>query len=553
MKLKRLKASAFAGLHDADITFNKPVSLFVGSNNQGKSSVRDAIAFGLTGKARALTKFKDVGNLKSNAGNGQFGVDLEYEDDSGAECEIHRTKSSISVGIDTRDILRYCLHPHEFIPLQARDRGRVLAEVLGGGMDEITKAAIAKHIGNVDETVLAQIKASNISVLNLDVFKAKVVELRREYKRDLSDLPKDPPLLGDFDLDQDYDPEPDKNAVQILAGRIAKGGELLAKVKKQNEVKAGIIDSTKGIENLEDEKVKVPRLPADFSAKDAQDALHFMTLVERSLKDTDAKTVKCCVCEGSRSRDKMAERMLALTSLADSAGKILQRHDHGKQHNADVEAKIASLNAELKRFNEQLDPVELPPNGETLLADLQKERDQKKANLAAYDRYAQAMAAHTDAAKRRDVLDGLIKETDRIDSALKDGGPVKSYIAQNGRKLPINEKLLKLWAMEALEWSDNGEISLNQVAIEYASDSEKYRAGCVMGLALADISGIRVAALDGFDILVPSNANAFFAAVRECKLQNVLVFASSEKQYSSEMCSDWLEIFEVKKGKVTRI
>jgi len=74
-----------------------------------------------------------------------------------------------------------------------------------------------------------------------------------------------------------------------------------------------------------------------------------------------------------------------------------------------------------------------------------------------------------------------------------------------------------------------------------------------MGLALADISKIGVAALDGFDILDKANSNAFFSAVRQCNLNNVLVFATDDRELTSEHATGWLDIFMVENGKVTKV
>lgn len=555
MKLKELTIQSFLGINEAEIKFEKPVTLFAGKNNSGKSSIRDAIVFGLTGKARAMDKFKDAGMLANNSlssSNGMF-VQMELENDSGDPVHIGRSKSSASLNIDKRAILSYCLNPKAFISLPARERGALLSQVLGGGLKDIAKEAVVKHIGNVDKTVLAQIKASGVDILMIDAFKTKVVELRQEYKRDLATRPSEPPLLADQGLEQDYDPEKDKEAVTVLGERMKKGADLIPKAKEQLKIKAGIIDDTKEIEKLEGERVEVPPMPEGVSEGQLEQTHQDMIRLLALLENSSAKNISCPLCRSNKPREKIEKRASGFVEFMDKYSASFKAHEAAKECNGELENKLSRLKSELKSLNERLDPADLPEGAETLLTDLQAERDQKQVNLTAYDRHTTDMALYTEATKRRGLLEGLIKETNRIDSALKDGGPVKSHITKHGRKLPINEKLLKLWGMEALEWSDNGDISLNNHPIEYASDSEQYRGSCVMGLALADITNVGIAALDGFDILDRRNSNYFFEAVCDCKLNNVLVFATDDRQFSSEQTSKWLDIFMVKDGEVMKV
>ena len=235
----------------------------------------------------------------------------------------------------------------------------------------------------------------------------------------------------------------------------------------------------------------------------------------------------------------------------------LIKHDNVVKQNSAYESALARLQERRKELNLKLKPsVEYKQGSEDLLKTLTEDRDTLQANIANYRRYEKAISDNEDSRIKADKLDSLIAECNRIDDALKDGGPVKSAISAGGRELPINDNLLQLWNMPSLAWSDNGEISLipegvsRSVTIEYASESERYRAGCVMALALAEVSGIGIAALDGFEVLVPDNANAFFGVVNECNIKNVLVFHSTAKDYSQVDVPEWLKVFKVENGKV---
>jgi DNA repair exonuclease SbcCD ATPase subunit len=53
----------FMGIESADLSVNKPINIFVGENEAGKSSLRDAILWCLTGQARGLKTHQDQAAL----------------------------------------------------------------------------------------------------------------------------------------------------------------------------------------------------------------------------------------------------------------------------------------------------------------------------------------------------------------------------------------------------------------------------------------------------------------------------------------------------------
>ena len=57
----------------------------------------------------------------------------------------------------------------------------------------------------------------------------------------------------------------------------------------------------------------------------------------------------------------------------------------------------------------------------------------------------------------------------------------------------------------------------------------------------------------GFEVLDAHNANAFMQAVSECRLNNVLVCASTDKDYSQVELPDWLDCYQVGEGRVNRL
>jgi len=555
MKLQKLKIHNFVGVEDAEVAFKRPVSLFAGRNNQGKSSIKDAVLFALTGKCRALTKFKDVQQLAH--GDNGMAVDLDYATNDGTDLQVHRTPSSVSLGIDERAVLRYCLNPAEFIELPTKERAKILSEVLGGGMDELIKSAIQEHIGGVDQTVLAELKGSRVNLLDVDAFRNEVVEQRRQYKRDRDALPDKPPLKGDYELTEDYDVSKDREEVKTLAERIAKGGQLIADARKANEDKVEILSLENEIKKLKEQTRKVPPLPRGVDKDKLNMAPVYMAIQETMISMDDCVCEvckrKCSRSEISKLHDELAEWLSKYQGKLDGRAAAIENNERIER---DIKAKTDRLDA----VKAGIKQVDIKAGSEKLLDDLTKERDAAQVRINSFERFERDLAVFEESGKRRDSLTELIAECDRIDAALKDGGPVKSAIAAGGRELPINDELLKAWDMPSLRWSDTGQISLavndskTVVLIENASKSERQRAACVMGLALAGVSGVGIAAIDDeFESLDEHNRDALFSAVIGCGLNNVLVFASTNKDYSQYEMPDWLEVYQVQGGKVSRV
>jgi len=555
MKLKKLRIHNFVGIDNAEISFDKPISLFVGRNNQGKSTVPDAVEFALTGRCRAMQFNKDAPHIM----RGPDGMLTELDVCDGGIAEprtIRRTKSSIGINTDTREVLRYCLNPTQFIALPAKQRAKVLAEVLGGGMDDVTKAAIAEHIGDIDEAILSEIKGAGVNVLNIDALRAAVVEIRQSYKRLEKDLPDKAPLLADYDLAKDYNVTADQQAVNTLTERISKGADMLAEAKAMLQTKADILTLQKELKRIEHQYDTVPKLPSNVSEEKLNITPVYLsiqeTMLDKGRKGEDGKCL-CPICHTYTSIPALEEIYTELRDWMQKYQDILSSREIAIVDNNALDQQKAIKTKLLDEAKGRLKEVDMPKGGEDLLGQLQAERDAAQARIANFRRFEIDTQTFQAAGQRRMALHALITECNRIDEALKDGGPVKSAIAAGGRQLPINKSLLKLWGMEELSWSDNGEITLRNIPIEYASDSERYRAGCVMGMALAEVSGIGIVALDGFDILDSGNANAFIDTLAQCKLANVLLCVSTDKDYSQVELPDWLSAFYVEAGKITEI
>ncbi len=550
-RITRLAAKDFLGLRDIDIAFTRPVTLFVGRNNQGKSSVRDAVLFALTGKCRAMRKFNEAGQLERTGSAGPYSVSLSFEADGDTEIStITRTAKNVSAGTDERPALYYAMNPGAFIALPPRDRGKVLSDVLGGGMRSLVQEAIAEHVGNVPDRIRAEIKGSGVDVCDVDALRAEVVRIRRDLKREVKDVPSRPPVLHDFGLPDNYDVTVDETAVKAFAAQTAEAGAAAEKAKAAERNAARIAELEKTITTLRERIRPLPTLAGDVTAESLGQNAVYMEILKRIVALADGAKCECPVCGGLKTRKTMEDRR-------DDMAATLTQYQAALSHYRDIDAGNARLNRDIDIAQRELEMLKAATPAATAgtldLDDVQARHTAAQAQIQAYRAYKVACAADTEKRAKAEQNEALIVECDRIDAALKDGGPVKAAIAAGGRQLPINHNLLTAWGMDGLRWADNGDITLRDIPIEWASESERYRAGCVMGLALADVADIGFAALDGFEVLVGDNANAFFDAVQECRLGNVFVFASRPGVPDADAIPAWLDVFDVVDGRVRDI
>ena len=544
MKLNRLQIKNFVGIDSADIDFQTPVTLFVGSNNQGKSSVRDAIEFVLTGKCRAGRLWKDAKELVR--GQGRMGVKLAYQEGDEPGTAI-RSPSTASNDADERPILRYCLRPIEFIKLLPKERAKILSEVCGGGAEKLAKAAIQKHVGKIDKNILKELKDRSVNFLDVDSFREAVVELRKEFKRVVKDESRSP-LMQDYQLEPEFNLEQTEAKVEELAGRLKKGAKLIAEAKEKQKAQAEILDLEGSLKKLVKPK-KLPKKP-DMPVGDVNMADVYVTLISDLLKVNKTKSICCPLCEGKRLREQFTLREEKLTKFLVEHQGSADEYNAAVKAKADYEESLKTMKARLEELGKQDNEVKLKAGSENLLDELTTDRDVLQSKIGSYALYQQALNAFEKKQEATKEYAGIIEECDRIDKCLKDGGPVRAAIAAAGQQLPINTKLLELWGMEALQLTDTGDITLRGVRIETCSDSEKYRASCAVGMALAELSEIGIVALDEFSVLDIRNQNKFMKVVHDCGVETVLIFSTDVKDHSKEKIPNWITVFTVDKGNI---
>lgn len=546
-RLVNLKIENFVGIKKAEIGFTTPVTLFAGVNRAGKSTIKDALNFAFTGMSRNVRKFKDVKQLAHDDKTKELKVTLNYNDEHDSPCVIERTVKEASKGVDSHNpLIRYCLDPLAFIRLKAGERGAILSSVLSEGLDELVEKAIAESIGNVPTEILQQIKGSGIDIHDVDAFRAEAVNIRRHYKRKESELILDEPDIVNFGYDPKDKVEDVEKQLKEIEDRIRKGYDVIAAKKALLQNEAAVVDLKKKIRET---IAKIVELTETESAMIEDYETNLRTI---NLFDTAIKRQLCPVCQQRLNVElvRECEQNIRewLTEHSQEVKELKAKRDFNKHYQTRLEIDKESLKA-LEKIVRATKTKDLPADVEEMLDNLRASEADLKQTLENYRRFKAAQEAHEQNVLYEKELKMLIEECDRIDEALKDGGDVKTMIAAGGKELPVNNRLLAVWNLN-MKILNNGEIELDDRPIELASESEKYMCASALSLALAEIGEVGFCALDGYEVLVGDNANVFFDAVDESKLNNVLVFASSTKKFKS---SDDLSVFSVEKGVVCEV
>lgn len=557
ISLSKIQISNFVGLQEADIDFGKPISLFAGPNRAGKSSVRDALLFAFTGKGRSIAKFKDAEILAYKDNKDEMQVQLTYftDEDNQNACVIKRGIKNASKGVENFNaLIPFCLDPLSFIRLPARERGAILSGVLGAGLNEAIEEAIAKHIGDISPMILTPLKGTGIDLHNIDALRNEIIIIRRDFKRQEKTLDVPAPKLGKYDLPEDFDILKAESETKILQKQITGTETSLREVKTQQRVQAEIVDQQKIIRDNKAilETLGKTKVPDDAVLKEYELLKHIIAVTEQMENETI-----CPVCQSQFNYLVFEKRREALPGALIKYETQLKEYQEQQDEKNRAGTALATATARIETLQKMIKgTIKAKRGAEEELNQLRTALLNLNDCIVGHQRYRTDVEVYKESQEQIGGLKIWIAECNKIDDALKDGGPVKRDIAAAGKPLPINPALLKVWDVEQFEWKDNGDILLNNRPVERASESEKYMIASVMGLALAEVGNVGFAALDGFEVLVGDNANLFFDAVDSSNINNVLVFGSTscnpEKLEAWRVNPESLEIFSVLQGEVKK-
>ncbi len=166
MKLQRLIVKDFLGLTEADIDLSRPMNLLIGRNGAGKSSVRDAILYALTGRCRSTDAAGRGADSLVRRGAIACSVRLEYDaalpsgDLQGMVIERGRNGAG-PTGVKglcpdlaerglSADLVEALLDMPHLLRLSARERSEVLSAVISPvvSLEDVQRRAEAMRLSD---------------------------------------------------------------------------------------------------------------------------------------------------------------------------------------------------------------------------------------------------------------------------------------------------------------------------------------------------------------------------------------------------------------------
>ncbi|WP_298016815.1 AAA family ATPase [uncultured Castellaniella sp.] len=581
MKLTHIAIENILGVAQVDVALPTPVTAFCGANHAGKSSVREAIRAALLGMPERVLKKKDLGMLvHDDAKGGSVVLDINggqatFTAPAGKQELVHDLK--MADWERQRLALPYCLEPAAFAQTSADDRRQLLFTLTGAtsNKDDIVaamrergltdaviesvtpmlragfqaaakfaeercrdakaswKATTGETYGHVKAEGWAAPAGAPVDEAAISKLQAKADDLRHRIANGRTELGAAEQKLKAW-LGTQENREADEKAFARLAAaqdKLARDEAELqqwAEQVQQLEQRAGtgpriglVHDLARAVKfltdnyggNLYEHAEALPAYEAQYGAVDAQadpeaaaklpEARKARDLMQRSV-DNDRRDIEAARAAGAR---------------------LQQNVERGSQADVDrIRDFLLAAETELAQVS----------------ADLRNQQAAQQAAGQAQGRTKAAAAAHRDAQDWQAAVDALSSDGIPADILLKGLGPVNRILA--GLQRTLNFPRVEIV---------NSDIDVYVGGRPYVllSASERWRADAQIALALADLSDLKLVALDEFGILdLASRADciAGLDALAEAgRIDTALVFGTFKKlpNFGSFPCvtGHWVE------------
>lgn len=523
MKISKIEISNVIGIARADLVLKESVLVVAADNAQGKSSIADAISMAFTGKPCRVDAKKDLGQLlHQDAAKGRVSIEFGGAE-QGADFRLPKGEQSCS-DLPGKAFIPHVLNAALFSSMEPDARRSLLFDLTGCKVSpKVVKEKLeARGIDQalVDEIVLMvrggfpaaekecraratqakgawrQITGGNWGAVVADGWKAPMPEGPLPTAEDLNELLANANKVQ-LDLSQ---------GLEFVGEQTAKLASTAAYVQRRQAAR--------------DTAELLTRRKAKLAVTDKDHAEWVAKLKPLEARLAELKTasmpVKCpCCSEELRIVGGALEKFTGLkadtkeiTDVALEATKAKKAVDdlsrvkvNDMRDAADSEAAVKQLKVIEAEEIDMVDEDRLQRSQDavnelrTKEAKIRAEFNAKQQLRTDADQFnaltAKAAAAHADVKAWLEVADALAP----------DGIPAELLAAAIE---PFNQSLELLAAMA--KW---GKVSVgDDMGITYGgrfyglcSESERWRADCLLALAIAEISDLRFVVLDRFDVL----------------------------------------------------
>ena len=581
MKISHINISNFQGLRSADIALHTAVALVAGKNGAGKSSLRDAVAMGMNGKPTRVSKKKDFSDLVTD-GHKTGSIQLTFADGRRSEVSLPDGKATFfgsENGLDpdkARAGLTYVLDPFLFAQVEEDERRQVLFTLTGCGAsaEEVQKRLAARGADSAKVEAVLPLLRAGFPAAERDA-KTRATEAKGAWRAVTGETYGDKKAVG-WKAEKSAVPEGTilqaENDLEEIDGAIATAQQQLGELQASYKAQQGRANQ---IASLEEQAGRLERIQQKLAADETE-----LADWEAKVADTQAKASgrhveahhECPHCQGllqikgqglaaqlvpyevpdsapddgaaaylpsyTQARDLCAravengKRALAAAQSAEAQLKAMEEGAGGVVAEADIHAAAQKIDA-LKSRRKQA-AVEL----ETLRGQVRAaaEADKKTADAARHHADVQAWTLIADAL----APDGIPGEI--LTDALR----------------PVNDLLFeyaKLAGWQRVQLGSDMAITADGRQYCLLSESEKWRADCLLALVVAKLSGLKLVVLDRFDVLDVAGRKDLLALLDELAFSGELdtaVVCGTLKQAPTKL-PDTMASFWVKNGEVEAV
>lgn len=522
MKLQSITISEVLGLSRADIHF-AGITLVAGNNATGKSTLADCISMAMLGTPSRVSMKKELGQLlHDDAAKGR--VTISYDEGEGT-AEFRLPKGEHHADEFTgMQFLPYVLNPSKFAELTADERRTLLFQLTN--CKASSKVIIQKLVGRgIDETL-----ATDFAINWKTGFPAAAKEA---YARATAAKGAWRQITGQTwgsVVAEDWKAEPPEGkcpTAKDLDDLMAKHADVQAEVEKGQLYVGGLEGKRQASESFVERKTSAAETADQLVRRQAK-----QTATEKDLKSHETELpslveelatlqagsvpVPCPCCgEQLRINGGTLEKFQGLKAdtklITDLALRVRNAKDAIDLLKRTLTNDIASV-AEAKAAADQYDKIVAEKVEVVDEAKIQQGKDA----LAACKQKADALRAEFNAKQQARIDFESVKT--KTEEATMAHTNVKTWLAVGdalspdgipGELLadaiaPFNQSLAVLarlcsWKVPAVQ-ADMA-VTYGERLYGLCSASEKWRTDSLIALAIAQISQLRLAVLDGFDIL----------------------------------------------------
>lgn len=590
MKIKTIDIKNFLALEQVTLNLQAPINLIIGPNEAGKSSLRDAVQWALTGQARGFKTHQEQVFLIHEGGKAAA-VSLTYDDDQ----KVTRRKTPKSPptvdGVLPSDLglMAILSDPLTFLSWPDAQRRETLFRLIPGLNPD--KAEIAKRLfTSCDEPDSVPFRKLTLDLGEIAVtkgFKAaenEAIAKRREAKRLREELTVEEPEQRATIGGTEYI-LPDLQEAEVQEGLAKLRTERDKLIQKRGKVE-GEIDNIPRLEEdlaeLEKSRFKPSELPDPQEIKDLEEALAAQKKILQGLQaDLESARITqeafpqvCPAIKGSqvpcsqagqfvmkqpedtRPLEELEAKVQTQQEHVETLEKNLERLTSRLKAHQEGEAEIEKLSAKIKDLKAKQDAADATKDLDLKIAALDARIKNGRDLLFAVQDFWRKKAAAENAQARIGQTEAEITLCDAMAKALAPEG-IPSQLIKEALG-PVNERLAKASAFLFLHGgsarlSEDLQAYRDQTPFPCLSKSARFRAGICFQYALATLAGARLLMIDEADILDPLNRAQlidFLLAVRQ-DFDTILVFATSEEAQSSQ--DPEIQVWWLEEGKIASV